>query len=79
MNGIQECACPIAEVGADIVRQLRDGTDATLEGFVRQPTHGPVFGSAEGAANLAAWLQFEKRGENDDRTIVALRRRRPSA
>ena len=78
-DGIEDPFYPIAKRGADIVRQLRDGNGATLEGFVRQPAHGPVFGSAEGAANLAAWLAFEKRGENDDRTIVALRRRRPSA
>ncbi|MCU0619644.1 MAG: protein phosphatase 2C domain-containing protein [Gemmatimonadaceae bacterium] len=75
-DGIEDPFYPIAKRGGDIVRQLCEGNDAVLDGFVRQPVHGPVFGTADGAANLATWLTFEKRGENDDRTIVALRRRR---
>jgi hypothetical protein len=73
-DGIEDPFYPIAKRGADVFRQLRDGNEATLEGFVRQPAHGPVFGAADGAESLASWLQFEKRGENDDRTIVALAR-----
>jgi hypothetical protein len=78
-DGIEDPFYPITKRGADIVRQLRDGNDATLDGFVRQPAHGPVLGHPDAAANLATWLRFEKRGENDDRTIVALTRRDAAA
>ena len=78
-DGIEDPFYPIARRGADVFRQLAEGNDATLDGFVRQPAHGPVVGHADGAAHLATWLGFEKRGENDDRTIVVLARRAGSA
>jgi hypothetical protein len=57
---------------------VADAPDALLPGFQRQPAHGPVLGAgvapADGAERLAAWLTFEKRGENDDRTAVVLAR-----
>jgi hypothetical protein len=78
-DGVEDPFYPLARTGAALFAQLRDGTEAPLDGFQRQPTLGPVLGSATSgdvaAERLAEWLTFEKRGENDDRTLVALWRR----
>jgi hypothetical protein len=76
-DGVEDPFYPIARTGPALFAQLRDGTGAPLPDFQRQPPLGPVLGAARpggaaAAARLAEWLGFEKRGENDDRTVVAL-------
>lgn len=82
-DGVEDPFYPLARTGPALFTQLRDGVGAALDGFQRQPTHGPVLGAgvpgADAAAHLLDWLAFEKRGENDDRTLVALTRRAAGA
>jgi hypothetical protein len=85
-DGVEDPFYPLARTGAALFAQLRDGTEAgaaPLDGFQRQPAVGPVVGprapdGGEAARRLAEWLTYEKRGENDDRTLVALTRRAPA-
>jgi hypothetical protein len=79
-DGVEDPFYPIARTGEALFAQLRDGSAGRLPDFQRQATLGPIVGAsapAGGAAaeRLAEWLGFEKRGENDDRTLVALSRR----
>jgi hypothetical protein len=80
-DGVEDPFYPLARTGPALFAQLRDGVadGAALADFQRQPAHGPVLGpgvaAGEAAERLLAWLAFEKRGENDDRTAVALARR----
>ena len=86
-DGVEDPFYPIPRTGPALFAQLDRGVDAPLDGFQRQPAHGPVLGDGvsdgEAAERLLAWLTFEKRGENDDRTAVVLSRRgraaRPAA
>ncbi len=90
-DGVEDPFYPLARTGAALFAQLRDGTapgaDAAgappLDGFQRLAAVGPVVGprapaAGEAAGRLAEWLTYEKRGENDDRTLVALTRRAPA-
>jgi hypothetical protein len=61
---------PIERNGPLLLAQLADGVSAPAPNFQRQDPHGPVF-APEGEAHLLRWLGFERRGENDDRTLVA--------
>jgi hypothetical protein len=82
-DGVEDPFYPLARTGPALFAQLRDGVDAALDGFQRQLSHGPVLGAdvagPDAAARLLDWLAFEKRGENDDRTLVALTRRAAGA
>lgn len=82
-DGIEDPFYPLGRTGPALFAQLYDGVTAPLDGFHRQPAHGPVLGPgvppADAAERLAAWLGFEKRGENDDRTAVVLARVVPLA
>jgi hypothetical protein len=82
-DGVEDPFYPIDRNGPALLAQLREGTGDALDGFQRQPAVGPVIGADAldadaAAARLAEWLTFEKRGENDDRTLVVLTRRRPA-
>ena len=75
-DGIEDPFYPTEKKSEVIFQQLRDGVadGAKLEGFTAQKPHGPVIGSTEAGERLATWLSFEKKGENDDRTMVVLHR-----
>ena len=70
-DGIEDPFYPIARRGPVLLAQLMDGVSAPAEHFQKQAVHGPVFGDPAMLERLAQWLTFERRGENDDRTIVA--------
>ncbi|MBI3791209.1 MAG: protein phosphatase 2C domain-containing protein, partial [Gemmatimonadetes bacterium] len=70
-DGIEDPFYPLARRGGTLFAQLLAGVESPAEHFQRQAVHGPVFGDAAACARLGAWLAFERRGENDDRTIVA--------
>jgi hypothetical protein len=83
-DGVEDPFYPLGRTGPALFAQLREGTAAPLDGFQRQPPVGPVAGPAapdgpEAARRLAEWLGYEKRGENDDRTLVLLTRRAAGA
>lgn len=69
-DGIEDPFYPIERRGSEIARQLYHGVSAVAEGFRAQATHGPVVHHPEGIARLAEWIAFERRGENDDRTLL---------
>jgi len=69
-DGIEDPFYPVERRGAEIARQLYDGVATAAEGFRAQAEHGPVVDHPEALARLAQWVGFERRGENDDRTLV---------
>ena len=73
-DGIEDPFFPLARKAKDIFRQFRDGVTEALPDFQKQVPHGSILGSPDAAARLATWLQFEKKGENDDRTVLVLHR-----
>lgn len=69
-DGVEDPFYPIERHGELLFSQLADGVAAPAQHFQRQELHGPVFGP-DGDRQLIRWLGFERRGENDDRTLVA--------
>jgi hypothetical protein len=69
-DGVEDPFYPIERQGPTLFSQLMHGVTAPAEHFQRQELQGPVFGE-DGASQLVRWLGFERRGENDDRTLVA--------
>lgn len=69
-DGVEDPFYPIERHGALLYAQLADGVSEPAQHFQRQEVQGPVF-AADGDRQLARWLGFERRGENDDRTLVA--------
>ena len=72
-DGIEDPFYPIEKKAATIFAQLREGVTESLADFKQTPS-GPVIGAADGGEQLERWLEFEKKGENDDRTILILHR-----
>ncbi len=73
-DGIEDPFYPIDKKADDIFRQWHVGVDDPLDGFKVQPKQEAVFAEEAAAGALAHWLEFEKRGENDDRTILVMHR-----
>lgn len=73
-DGIEDPFYPIEKRALDIFRQWSSGVDAPLDGFKTQTIQPAVFEQEAAAWALAHWLEFEKRGENDDRTIMVMHR-----
>lgn len=80
-DGLEDAYFPLEINARALFDQLLVGLEAPLPGFERQPVAGPILSDARSKEKLAAWLAFEKRGENDDRTVMILfrNRRQPSA
>jgi serine/threonine protein phosphatase PrpC len=70
-DGVDDCFYPIPRLGPLMLAQLREGVTEGAPGFVQRPS-GPVLRADDPAAALAEWLSYEKRGENDDRTLALL-------
>jgi hypothetical protein len=77
-DGIEDPFFPVKKNVGVIFRQLREGLNQPLEDFVYRDAPGPVLTETPSTADLAKWLAFEKRGENDDRTILVLYRAKKS-
>ena len=80
-DGVEDPWYPFARHAAALVAQLRDGvTDANAAAAgVTQPLRGNVFRASDPVRALIDWLAFEKRGENDDRTLCVAWVSSPSA
>jgi hypothetical protein len=72
-DGVDDALHPFAEAARAMWAQWRTGADVPLPN-VTQTFRGPVLGSADAGPAMAQWLGFERRGENDDRTVVVLAR-----
>ena len=77
-DGIEDPFFPIAKMAGDLFRQLYTGVSEPLKDFKTQPTQPPILPQESAAGALGQWLEFEKRGENDDRTVLLLHRRPPT-
>ena len=73
-DGIEDPYYPLEKNAAAIFRQLCDGEANSLPGFEAAKLPGPVIGDVSARERLAQWLAFEKKGENDDRTILIVHR-----
>ncbi len=73
-DGIEDPFYPLEKQAADIFRQYYTGVDQPLKDFKAQPTQPAPLLQESAAWGLAQWLEFEKRGENDDRTVAVLHR-----
>ena len=75
-DGVEDPWYPFARHGAALYSQLVDGVhDANAEvAGVRHTMRGPVLRGDDPAQALLEWLTFEKRGENDDRTLFVATR-----
>ncbi len=70
-DGVDDPWYPFARHAPALFAQLRDGVDdenAAAAG-VTQAWRGAVLGAADPVHATIEWLAFEKRGENDDRTV----------
>ena len=71
-DGIEDPFYPIERTGGLVARQLLGGVTEPAHNFQRQdPQPAPLL-AADPSAALLAWLAFERRGENDDRTLAVL-------
>lgn len=74
-DGIEDPFYPVERRGTEIARQLYHGVTTPAEGFRAQTQHGPIVGAADSLELLEQWIAFERRGENDDRTLAGAFRR----
>jgi serine/threonine protein phosphatase PrpC len=73
-DGIEDPFYPLEKQAGDIFRQFYTGVEKPLKDFKAQlPQPAPLL-QESAAWGLAQWLEFEKRGENDDRTVAVLHR-----
>jgi hypothetical protein len=70
-DGVDDCFYPVASMMPVLLRQLRAGVGEAAPGFTQAPC-GPVLTDSVPADALARWLAWEKRGENDDRSLALL-------
>ena len=73
-DGIEDPFYPLEKQAGAIFRQFYTGVTTPLPDFKAQlPQPAPLL-QESAAWGLAQWLEFEKRGENDDRTVAVLHR-----
>jgi hypothetical protein len=73
-DGIEDPFYPLEKNAAAIFRQLYHGDENSLPGFENRQSVGSIIGNPAACERLAEWLGFEKKGENDDRTIAIIYR-----
>ena len=73
-DGIEDPFYPLEKKAAAIFRQFYTGVDQPLPDFKAQLLQLAPLLQESAAWALAQWLEFEKRGENDDRTVAVLHR-----
>jgi hypothetical protein len=69
-DGVEDPFYPLQRHGGRIVDQFYLGVRDGSPMLDRQGAHGPIVGSPRALEHLREWLAFERRGENDDRTIL---------
>ena len=77
-DGIEDPFYPLEKQAAGIFRQFYKGVDQPLPDFKAQLLQLAPLLQESAAWGLAQWLEFEKRGENDDRTVAVLHRLPPT-
>ncbi len=69
-DGIDDPFYPFAKHAGAILGQLVHGVNAPLTGLAAQASTPALAASPSPERTLHDWLAFEKRGENDDRTLA---------
>jgi serine/threonine protein phosphatase PrpC len=73
-DGVEDPFYPVEKKGPVLFSQLIDGVREPAEHFQRQDPQPSILRDPHPSAALLQWLAFERRGENDDRTAVAIYR-----
>jgi hypothetical protein len=73
-DGIEDPFYPLEKQAAAIFQQFYAGVTGPLPDFKAQLPQPAPLAQESAAWGLAQWLEFEKRGENDDRTVAVLHR-----
>lgn len=70
-DGVEDPWYPLTRHAPALFAQINDGVDDgnAVAAGVTQSLRGPVLHAADPVHALMDWLAFEKRGENDDRTL----------
>ena len=71
-DGIEDPYFPIPRNLNSIFSELRLGVNEPLADFDYPEKPGPILGGQMPKENMRKWLAFEKRGENDDRTVLVV-------
>ncbi len=69
-DGVEDALYPFARHAPAVLSQLVHGATAPLGTLTAQPVTPSVMTSHAPGLTLLEWLSFEKRGENDDRTLA---------
>jgi serine/threonine protein phosphatase PrpC len=75
-DGVGDAFFPLESRVGEIFAQFTGGTQTSLADM-KQTVHGPIVGQDGNPSFIESWLGFEKRGENDDRTIIFAWRTQP--
>jgi hypothetical protein len=70
-DGVEDPFYPLLRTAPRVVSQLREGGSGEAPVMDRERPHGPVAFDARALTHLREWMSFERRGENDDRTLLA--------
>jgi len=70
-DGVDDPFYPLKMSGVALFRQLYLGVQESIPEF-RQAPQNPILSDQSPSAALLKWLEFWKRGENDDRTVVVM-------
>ena len=73
-DGIEDPFFPIHRTISELYLQLEDGFKSPINDVIYPQDASPqaVFRASNPSEELSKWLGFEKRGENDDRTIMVV-------
>lgn len=69
-DGVDDALYPFPRFAPAVLGQLVHGADSPLDGLSAQSVTPSLLTAASPGDTLLAWLGFEKRGENDDRTLA---------
>lgn len=69
-DGVDDALYPFPRFAPAILGQLVHGADTPLTGLSAQSVTPSLLTASSPGETLLAWLGFEKRGENDDRTLA---------
>ncbi len=73
-DGVEDPFYPLQKKSIELFGQLYGGVKEKLPDFTAQPVRPSILNQEGAGWALAEWLGFEKRGENDDRSLLLMHR-----